>query len=87
MLLIIKHNSYFKNQYPKLCLGFANNLSPCNLLKIAEIFKLKSPQLRQNWLSKNDLINLLKLCDYELIKHYNKIVLPIKIPYSLTMPL
>ena len=27
------------------------------------------------------MINLLKLCDYELIKHYNKIILPIKIPF------
>jgi len=49
-------------------------------LKIAELFKIKTPQLKQNWLSSSDLKNILELADYELIKENNKVLLPIKLP-------
>ncbi len=50
------------------------------ILKVAELLKLKTSQPNQNWISKNDLKNILFLSDYEIIKHYNKIILPLKIP-------
>ena len=69
----------FCNSETKLIISYYNKLwEP--ILNISEKFKLKTPQLRQNWLTKNDLLNLIKLSSFELIKNYNKILLPIRIP-------
>ncbi len=58
------HNSYFKNRYPKLCLGFTNNISPCNLLKIAEIYVNNNSNFIQDTIS---------IASFHFIKYYEQI--------------
>lgn len=38
------------------------------ILRFAEAFGLKMPQVQQNWLSTNDMQNLLTLADYEVVR-------------------
>ena len=58
------HNSYFRNRYPKLCLEFTNNISPCNLLKIAEIYTNNNPNFVQDTIS---------IASFHFIKYYEQI--------------
>ncbi len=50
------------------------------ILKFAELIGLKAKQPLQNWLSTNDILNLLELEGFERIKSFKKILLPIRIP-------
>jgi len=50
------------------------------VLKIGESLKLKMPQQHQNWLSSEDIGNLLKLARYEVVKTEHRLLLPKKIP-------
>ena len=50
------------------------------VLHIAEKFGLKMPQRQQNWLSSNDIANLLNLADYEVVKRENRLLLPRRLP-------
>jgi ubiquinone/menaquinone biosynthesis C-methylase UbiE len=50
------------------------------ILKIAEFLGLKSKQPNQNWLSINDIKNLLEIEGFEIVKKEYKILLPIYIP-------
>jgi ubiquinone/menaquinone biosynthesis C-methylase UbiE len=50
------------------------------ILKTAEFFGLKSKQPIQNWLTINDIKNLLVIEGYEIIKKEHKILLPVNIP-------
>lgn len=50
------------------------------MLKLAEKLKLKLKQPNQNWLSTQDINNLLHLTGFELIKAERKILLPFYIP-------
>jgi ubiquinone/menaquinone biosynthesis C-methylase UbiE len=50
------------------------------LLKLAVLFGLKSKQPLQNWLTLNDINNLLRLEGFEIIKKEYKILLPKNIP-------
>lgn len=50
------------------------------LLNIAELFRLKMPHLRLNWLGRNDVENILFVEGYEVIKNGEKILSPIFIP-------
>jgi len=50
------------------------------LLKLAEILHLKMPQKPLNWLNRDDLINLLELEGYEVIKTGRRFLFPIFIP-------
>ncbi|NJO73199.1 MAG: glycosyltransferase [Leptolyngbyaceae cyanobacterium RM1_406_9] len=50
------------------------------ILRLAEVFHLKMPQLQMNWLSSDDIANLLNLADYEVIKRENRFLIPKKIP-------
>ena len=69
----------FCNNDTKIIISYYNKIwEP--ILKLAEIFKLKTIQPVQNWISKNDINNFFYLSDYEVIKHYNKIIFPISIP-------
>jgi SAM-dependent methyltransferase len=49
-------------------------------LRLAELVGLKQKSPVGNWLSANDIFNLLKISDFELIKHDRKILLPLFIP-------
>jgi len=50
------------------------------LLRLAEILHLKMKQPVQNWLSKNDIENLLTLSGFEVVKKGERILIPKYIP-------
>lgn len=69
----------FSTSRTRLVINFYNNLwKP--ILRIAEIFGFKSPTPPQNWLSTQDVENLLYLAGWEVIQVETKILLPVKIP-------
>ena len=49
-------------------------------LSIAENLGLAKPTLKQNWLAPQDIINLLDLTRFEVIRHWPEILFPLKIP-------
>lgn len=51
------------------------------ILKFAEKIGLKRPQSLQNWLSNNDIKNLLSLADLEIVREGSLLLIPIYIPY------
>jgi len=64
----------------RLILSFFNNLwRP--ILYAAEKLGLKAPTLQQNWLSRDDMKNLLGLAGWEVIKIDTKILCPVFIPW------
>src|SRR5437879_3482670 len=50
------------------------------LLRLAERIGLKMPQQHQNWLAPADIVNLLHLADYEVVKTEQRLLLPKWIP-------
>lgn len=50
------------------------------LLKMAEWFRLKMPQPHLNWLNKRDIINLLQLEGFEIIKRGHRFLFPKFLP-------
>jgi SAM-dependent methyltransferase len=50
------------------------------VLAAAEKLGLKSPTLQQNWLSRHDLVNLLHLAGWEVIKSEARILWPLRTP-------
>jgi hypothetical protein len=50
------------------------------ILKFAEKLGLKSKQPIQNWLTTNDIHNLLHIEGYEIIKKEHKLLLPVNVP-------
>ena len=50
------------------------------ILKLAEILGRKMPQPEQNWLSADDIENLLDLSGFETVKRVQRLLLPVKIP-------
>ena len=50
-------------------------------LSVAEKFKLAKPTLNQNWLTVEDVSNLLHLENLEVIKSWAEILLPLNIPF------
>lgn len=51
------------------------------ILKIAEKFGLKTPQMNQNWLSLRDIRDLLDLNGYEVVKEGYRLLFPKYIPF------
>jgi SAM-dependent methyltransferase len=49
-------------------------------LALAERLGLGRPTLYQNWLTVDDLSNLLNLADLEVIRHWSEVLLPLPIP-------
>ena len=63
----------------RLVVSFFNNLwRP--VLNVAARLGLKSPTLLQNWLSKDDVTNLLHLAGWEVIKTDTRILWPVRTP-------
>ena len=50
------------------------------LLRLAERIGLKMPQQHQNWLAPADIVNLLHLAEYEVVKTEQRLLLPKWIP-------
>lgn len=50
------------------------------ILKLAELLGLKEKQIQQNWLSLDDIENLLILSDFSVIKKGQRLLLPVYIP-------
>jgi ubiquinone/menaquinone biosynthesis C-methylase UbiE len=50
-------------------------------LSVAEQLDLAKPTLYQNWLTVEDIANLLHLADFEVIKHWSEILWPLPIPF------
>ena len=46
-------------------------------LKLAERLGLSTRTLEQNWLTADDIINLMNLCDFEVIRHWEEILWPL----------
>jgi SAM-dependent methyltransferase len=69
----------FSHPRTRLVLNFFNNLwRP--VLGMAEKIGAKSPTFPQNWLSAEDMINLLHLSGWELIKMDTRILWPVRTP-------
>lgn len=51
------------------------------ILKLGEIFRLKMPQQYQNWLSSEDISNLLSLTEYQVVKTESRLLIPKRIPW------
>jgi SAM-dependent methyltransferase len=51
------------------------------ILKFGERFGLKMPQQHQNWLSTEDICNLLSLGQYQVVKTESRLLLPKRIPF------
>jgi ubiquinone/menaquinone biosynthesis C-methylase UbiE len=49
-------------------------------LKIATILNIAKPTLLQNWLTLDDTSNLLNLSGFELVRHWEEVLLPLPIP-------
>lgn len=64
------------------------------ILKAGEKVRLKMPQEHQNWLSTEDIANVLSLAHYEVVKTESRLLIPKKIPllsnlvnrYAASMP-
>lgn len=52
------------------------------LLALSQRLKLSKPTLEQNWLTVEDLSNLLNLADFEVIKHTQEILCPLHLPLA-----
>jgi ubiquinone/menaquinone biosynthesis C-methylase UbiE len=46
-------------------------------LKVARLLKLAKPQLSQNWLTKEDIFNFLRITGYEPLAHSREVLIPI----------
>jgi SAM-dependent methyltransferase len=49
-------------------------------LRLAQRLRLKSPQLHHNWLSPGDIENFASLCDLEIVRFDQRVLLPRRIP-------
>ncbi len=49
-------------------------------LRLAQKMRLAKPLLMQNWLTPEDVINLLNLADLEPIRHWTEFMLPVRVP-------
>jgi SAM-dependent methyltransferase len=52
------------------------------LLALSQRLRLSKPTLEQNWLTVEDLANLLSLADFEVIKHMQEILCPLPLPLA-----
>jgi hypothetical protein len=48
--------------------------------RVAQKFKLATPTLTQNWLTPQDLVSMLSLENFELVDHWNEMIVPLPVP-------
>jgi len=63
----------------KIVLNFYSKLWE-GLLKILQGLSLKKPTLEQNWLTRSDLASVSFLSNFEIVKSWQEILLPVNIP-------
>ena len=69
----------FTHTGTRLVINFFNSVwRP--VLRLAEVFRLKAPSHASNWLSTSDVINLLRLTEWDPIRIQAKILFPFQIP-------
>jgi len=49
-------------------------------LSVARWLRLSRPTLTQNWFSTEDITNMLRLCDFEVVRKWEEILFPLPIP-------
>ncbi|HUU04613.1 MAG TPA: glycosyltransferase [Patescibacteria group bacterium] len=49
-------------------------------LRLAQKLRLTKPTLMQNWLTPEDVLNLMNLADFEHIRHWTEFLLPVQVP-------
>ena len=49
-------------------------------LTLAKSLRVATPTLPQNWLTVTDLMNLLSLADFELLRHWQELLMPLPLP-------
>ncbi len=54
------------------------------LVLLGQKLNLAKPTLTQNWLTVEDLTNLFYLADFEIIKRWEEVLMPVRIPYLST---
>jgi len=75
----LQQSSKVMEPHSKLIITYYNFLwEP--LLNFAEKLRLKTPQPRQNWINTNDMLNLLEISDFEVIRRGQFLLLPKYIP-------
>ncbi|HEU4638858.1 MAG TPA: methyltransferase domain-containing protein, partial [Candidatus Binatia bacterium] len=52
------------------------------LIALSQLLQLSKPTLEQNWLTVEDLANLLNLADFEVIKRTREILCPVPLPLA-----
>lgn len=67
------------NKHSRVVITYHNYLWE-GILRLAEFLHLKKSQPAQNWLGRRDIINILSLAHYEVIKQGTLILVPIYIP-------
>jgi SAM-dependent methyltransferase len=76
---LLEHLRQFAHERTRLVLNFFNNLwRP--IMAIAEQLEWKAPNPPQNWLSADDMQNLLRLAGWEVIRQETKVLCPSRVP-------
>jgi SAM-dependent methyltransferase len=63
----------------RLVINFYNHLWELPL-KVAQAIHMATPLLDQNWLTQQDMRNLLQLCDYEVVRTSSEVLFPFYFP-------
>lgn len=67
------------NLHTRIIINFYSNLWNFPL-KLAQILRIAKPSLAQNWLTKDDLSNLLNITGFESLQSWQEILCPVPVP-------
>ena len=81
---VIKHLHDLMHPGSRIIMNFYNNIWRFPL-KIASRMKLSTPNMEQNWFAKEDVTNLLELSGFNEIRHHQRILFPLRIPFLSTL--
>lgn len=77
--LVLQHLQSLCHQDTKIILNYYSKLWELPL-RVLHTIGLKKPTKEQNWLTRSDVRGLLNLSDFEAVKSWQEILLPIRIP-------